>query len=204
MKRLLVGMVATACVCIASAAPNFIGSGQRFHDSTAGEFTEPFSDEQERESGQINGLKYQIYYRDGSAAFSGAETTPGELNTYLGDWSVRCEADPIHDLRNCFASRGDFHVFYTKKFGVNVSVGSSNFPRSLIWVRVDGGKAVSASEADGFGRKASELILNQIKNGSTVVHRYKEWPYDVYKDSVSKFYGTQEVVAYMKWAVGRK
>lgn len=143
------------------------------------------------EEGIYKGVKYRIYYSDGSGSVQGL---PANTLDYVGDnigtnWSIQCKLDKMDDTHWCSLDRGDLRVGIWKDGTPFVSVGSSHYPNSMIAVRVDKNKPISASEKTGFTKAQSAEIIEQLKKGSSILTRYQEWPYQRNKDTSIDLFG---------------
>lgn len=153
------------------------------------------------EEGTYEGVKYRIFYTDGSGSVQGLPTNTLD---YVGDtsgtnWSTQCRLDEMDDTHWCSIAKGDLLVGIWKDGTPFVTVGSSHYPYSNIVVRVDKNKPISASEKDGFTKAQSVEIIEQLKKGGSVLTRYQEWPYQSNKDKSIELFGFPQA-----WAILQK
>jgi len=146
------------------------------------------------EEGVYKGIKYRIYYSDGSGSVQGL---PSNTLDYIHDehrtnWSTGCKKDEMDDTRWCSLHKGDLQVLIWKDGSHSVGVGSNHYPGSSITVRIDKGRPISAAEETGFSKQQSESILGHLKKGVSVLTRYQEWPYISDKDKIIELFGFNE------------
>lgn len=143
------------------------------------------------ETGSHDGIKYRIYFSDGSGTVQGLPTNTLD---YVGDqhgtnWSTRCKRDEMDDTHWCALDRGDLRIGIWKDGTPFVSIGNSHYPNSDIAIRVDKNKPITASEKIGFTSAQSIEIIDQLKKGNSVLTRYQEWPYQSNKDKSLELFG---------------
>ncbi|MFH0728777.1 MAG: hypothetical protein V2B19_20885 [Pseudomonadota bacterium] len=143
------------------------------------------------EEGIYEGVKYRIFYSDGSGSVQGLpmNTLDYVRDKYGTNWSIQCKLDDMDDTHWCSLDREDMRVGIWKDGTPFVSIGSSHYPNSKIAVRVDKNKPISTSEKSGFTNAQSAEIIRQLKKGSTVLTRFQEWPYQIDKDKSIDLYG---------------
>ena len=122
------------------------------------------------EEGTYKGIKYRIYYSDGSGAIQGQSTN---ILDYIKDkrgtnWATHCEADEMDDTHWCSLNKKDLRVSIWKDGTPFVSVGYSYYPGSKIAVRIDKNKPITANEKRGFTKAQSLKIIKQLKKGDSV------------------------------------
>lgn len=143
------------------------------------------------ETGTLEGVKYRIYFSDGSGTVQGLPTNTLD---YVGDkhgtnWSTQCKLDEMDDTHWCSLHRENLQIGIWKDGTPFVSVGSSHYPNSNIAVRVDKNKPITASEKTGFTKAQSLEVIGQLKKGHSVLTRYQEWPYQSNKDTSMELFG---------------
>ena len=143
------------------------------------------------ETGSHDGIKYRIYFSDGSGTVQGLPTNTLD---YVGDqhgtnWSTRCKRDEMDDTHWCALDRGDLRIGIWKDGTPFVSIGNSHYPNSDIAIRVDKNKPITASEKIGFTSAQSLETIDQLKKGNSVLTRYQEWPYQSNKDKSLELFG---------------
>lgn len=143
------------------------------------------------EEGVYDGIRYQIYFSDGSGRIQGlpANTLDYVRDKHETNWSTQCKLDEMDDTHWCSLEREDLMVGIRKDGTPFVSVGSSHYPNSKIAVRVDKNKPISASEKIGFTKEQSKAIIEQFKEGESVLTRYQEWPYQSNEDKSFELFG---------------
>lgn len=154
------------------------------------------------ETGQFNGVAYRFYHSDGSAAFAGAAENSVAFDDFTyKNWHVKCEKHPVTRFTDCTAFREEFRMYYSDQTGVKISFMGDALEHTPFIIRVDNGKVFSIDKDASFSKAQSEEIIALIKNGTQVATSYTDWPFDQVIDKIEPYYGTQEVVTYMKWAV---
>jgi len=143
------------------------------------------------ESGEYEGVKYRIYFSDGSGAVQGLPTNNLEYpNDGSGtNWSTQCKVDKMDDKHWCYLDKADLRIGIWKDGVPYVSVGGSHYPRSDISVRIDKNKPITASEKLGFTTKQSLKIIMELKQGASITTRYQEWPYQRNIDKTIEAFG---------------
>lgn len=146
------------------------------------------------EEGVYKGIKYRIYYSDGSGSVQGlpSNTLDYVHDKYETNWSTGCKKDEMDDTHWCSLDKGDLRVGIWKDGSHFVWVGGSHYPGSSIAVRIDKGQPISAAEKTGFSKQQSESILGHFKKGEAVLTRYQEWPYTSNKDKTIELFGFNE------------
>ncbi|URG51098.1 hypothetical protein IG605_010090 [Pectobacterium quasiaquaticum] len=124
-----------------------------------------------KESGVFRGTPVAFYHSDGS-------TTIGGEN----GWSIGCKRDAMTDRLLCNMSRGDLFIVQDSK-GYSVAVMGDIYPGSVSSVRINGGKPYNTSDNDAmFGAGVSTKIVKAIHDGTNVITRYYDWPYNAPRD----------------------
>ncbi|ELR67952.1 hypothetical protein C942_00260 [Photobacterium marinum] len=143
------------------------------------------------EEGLHDGVKYRIFFSDGSGSIQGlAQNKLDYVNDKLGtNWSMRCDVDGMDDSHWCSIDKGDLRVGIWKDGTFFVSVGSNHYPNSKVVVRINKNKPISASENIGFTKEKSIKIIEQLESGSSVLTRYQEWPYQSNIDTSTDLFG---------------
>ncbi|MCJ7662980.1 MAG: hypothetical protein MUO24_01930 [Desulfobacterales bacterium] len=143
------------------------------------------------EEGTYDGVRYRIFFSDGSGSIQGLPTNTLYYvkDKYGTNWSTQCKLDEMDDTHWCSLNKGDLRVGIWKDGTLFVSVGSSHYPNSKIAVRVDKNKPISASEKSGFTKAQSEAIIEELMKGNSVLTRYQEWPYQSNKDKSVDLFG---------------
>jgi hypothetical protein len=143
------------------------------------------------ETGTYDGIKYRIYFSDGSGTIQGLSTNTLDniSDKYETNWSTRCKRDEMDDKHWCSLGREDLRIGIWKDGTPFVSIGSSHYPDSDIAIRVDKNKPITASEKIGFTNAQSLEIIDQLKKGNSVLTRYQEWPYQSNKDTSLELFG---------------
>ncbi|MCF5868314.1 hypothetical protein [Aeromonas veronii] len=146
------------------------------------------------ETGTYEGVKYRIYFADGSGTIQGMPTNTLDYvgDQYGSNWSTQCQFDEIDDTHWCSLNKEDLQIGIWKDGTPFVSVGHSHYPNSNIAIRVDKSKPVTASEKNGFTKDQSAKIIQQMKVGSTIVTRYQKWPYQTNIDTSMQLFGFQQ------------
>lgn len=129
------------------------------------------------ETGSFRGLKYQIYYSDGSGSLQGNPDSTLDYDNRDKNWHIVCKIDKMDDSRWCYLSREDLILGIWKDGSYYVSVGYNHQPGSKISVRVDKNEPISALESKGFSSLQARKIIEQLKSGNTVLTRYQKWQY---------------------------
>jgi len=160
-----------------------------------------------RETGTLNGVAYTFYYSDGSGGFASIANSALERADYaINSWRVGCEKDAITDERTCHVDRGDLRVWADSRGRMEIYIGSSHYPGSPVWIRIDKAAplAINSRTFNGsFGYRASPAIISKISRAKTITTRYQKWPYTDYEDESWDNYGFKEAVAYIRWAVSK-
>lgn len=152
-----------------------------------------------KEEGVREGIQYRFYHSDGSGRFAGDKNSDFSWRSYRDDWSLECKKDIMTDVVWCRADKGNLVVFYSPETDFLVSLSGDKYPGSLMSIRVDDGRVVSANEKHGFTKQQSREVLKSIKDGSKVATRYVDWPYNKNTDKVLTGYGLKQVMDYMLW-----
>jgi len=146
------------------------------------------------ETGSYQGALYRVFYTDGSGTVQGDPASTLDYRSDMGrkNWNMQCKSDQMDDTHWCSLSKDDLTVGIWKDGSTFISVGSSHYPRTLVTVRVDRQKPVSANEQTSFSSAQAKAIFNQLKAGKSVVTRYQEWPYQSNIDKTTDLYGFTE------------
>lgn len=146
------------------------------------------------ETGALNGIKYRIYYTDGSGTIQGdpAATLDTIKDLQLTNWSARCEIDGMDDERWCALTKKDLMIGIWKDGSTFVNVGHDHFPSSQIAIRIDKNAPFTANETSGFSGKQVSGILSSFRSGEKALTRYREWPYETNIDVTIDLYGFNE------------
>jgi len=152
------------------------------------------------EEGIYQGIKYRIYFSDGSGSIQGLPTNTLEYlhDEYGTNWSTLCEIDKMNDTHWCFLEKRDLRVIMWKDGTLFVAIGSNHYPGSKMVVRVDKNKPISAPEKSGFTAAQTRSIIGQLIVGSTVVTRYKKWPYQSNNDESFELFGFPQALEILK------
>ena len=159
------------------------------------------------ERGLLNGVRYEIYYSDGSGRFAGSpERTfdPQETSSLL-DWMVGCSKDSITDTKSCWMNHGDFSITVFGDGKTFVHIGDHHYPSSEITIRVDQDAPISANSkafSGAFSPIISDKIVGRIAKAKTVTTRFNRWPEGSPTETWNVF-GFNEALAYLKWAFAR-
>jgi hypothetical protein len=141
------------------------------------------------ETGTFKGIKYRIF-SDKSGAIQGLpENTLESFKEYGTNWSLGCSIDEMDDTHFCYLDRKDLRVGIWKDGKTFIWIGNNHYPGSNIALRVDKNKPIIASEERGFTDSQSLEIIEQLKKGTSVLTRYKEWPYQSNEDQSFKTFG---------------
>lgn len=143
------------------------------------------------EEGTYKGVRYRIYYTDASGSIQGLSTNTLDYvgDKYGSNWSTRCELDQVDDTRYCFLTKENLSIGIWKNGTYFAAIGYDHYPGSQITIRVDKNKPITANADTRFSRTQTLEIIKQLKIGSKVVTRYKEWPYKKNKDEAFGIYG---------------
>jgi|GEM_PF-1656676 len=131
------------------------------------------------EEGIYKGIKYRIYFSDGSGTIQGLPTNTLDYvnDRHSTNWSTSCEKDLMEDTHWCQLHKEDLWVGIWKDKTPFVNIGSNHFPGSMMSIRIDKNKPISATEDRGFRKSEIDIIIEQLVKGDMVATRYKEWPY---------------------------
>lgn len=146
------------------------------------------------EKGIYSGLKYRIWYSDGSGVIQGdpESTLETMADLHLENWSFSCKADEIDDSHWCSMRKKGISVGVWKDGSGVVSVGHSHYPGSSVTIRVDKNAPITKSEDSSFSQSQTKEILDQLRAGTSAVTRYQEWPYQSNKDTRVDLFGFAE------------
>ena len=154
------------------------------------------------EYGRYKGLNYSIDYAYGNLNLpDNPDESPDKYTPFSGGWYGSCSKDKMNDAVICYAGKSDFSIWYSKKGGYKVDVGSDHFPGRSSFVRVGSGKPRSTNNDGTFSASASKAILKDMLSADSVALRYVKWPYDVSIDKTVSTTGVSFVTEYLKWAV---
>lgn len=129
------------------------------------------------ERGVYKGLKYRVYYSDGSGAIQGLSGNTLHFREALNDnWRTTCRVDGMDDSHWCALLRGSLAIGIGKSGRPLVSIGSEHFPGSKITIRIDKNPPITAMAGNGFSEQQAKEIIDQLKGGETVLTRYVKWP----------------------------
>lgn len=156
------------------------------------------------EEGELNGVKYRIYYTDGSGSFS--SSPDGSLSEGLrsgSDWSTACKKDPMNDARSCYVQRKDLWVWLYASGRLDIFIGGNQYPGTSATIRIDSNPAIkSPSDREGmFTAAQGKQILQQLLAGNKVATRYVNWPYESAIDDSFELRGFDEAFKYIQWAI---
>lgn len=159
--------------------------------------------------GTVDGFAYNYHagYRGGVVASSTATWEPSSLG---GDWSIRCESDPMDDSVSCSVHRvrrsadeiimSLFLNYNGSKF--DVCVGSDLYPGKDIQFRVDSNPAHSVT-GECFPDAKSKAIMSELRSGTKVVTRYQKWPYETWLTSEFTTDGLPQALSLMEWLLAQ-
>ena len=159
------------------------------------------------EHGAINGVKYRVYYTDGSGSFLGKKGGTLDWTEYQENWRVGCRKDAMSDEVSCSASVHDLHLSIVNwrggKFLYVAIIGSNHYPGSKVAIRFDRETPILGGRINGYAFENAETIMARLAKAETVTTRYQKWPYRAPVDRTWEVYGAKEVIDYLKWAVTR-
>ncbi|WP_052906163.1 hypothetical protein [Pseudomonas fluorescens] len=146
------------------------------------------------ETGVYKGIKYRIYYSDGSGTIQGDKKSTLDTikDLHVTNWSTRCKKDGMDDTHWCAISKDSVSIGIWKNGSHFISVGNDHFPSSNITLRVDQNAPISATAESGYTDKQVEMLIAQLKSGKSVLSRYQEWPYETNKDKAIDLFGFSE------------
>jgi hypothetical protein len=149
------------------------------------------------ETGNINGIYYNIFYEDGSGSFGHKD------DLHNDNWNVECKKDKITDSKMCSMKKESLYVYAHGNGKSIVSIGHDHFPNSSVTIRIESNTPITTSAAnDGdFPAKTSDGIITKLKRSKSATTRYMEWPYRTWVDKEVDTQGFNEAYAYIKWAV---
>lgn len=154
------------------------------------------------EYGRYKGLNYSIDYAYGNLNLpDNPDVSPEKYTPFSEGWYGSCSKDKMNDSVTCYAGKSDFSIWYSKRSGYKVDVGSDHFPGRHSFVRVGSGKPRSTSDEGSFSASASKAILKDMLAADSLALRYVKWPYDVNIDKTVSTTGVSFVMEYLKWAV---
>lgn len=148
------------------------------------------------ERGTLNGVEYQIEYLDGSGRF-------GDRSDSHAGWEVSCKKDAIDDSKYCRMSKSisNLSVWTARPGGEYVFIGGNHYPGSLVTIRIDGAKPISAPAKGQFATARDAQIIAQIQKAKTVTTRYREWPNRYDTDATWEPGEFKEALQYIRWAI---
>jgi len=94
----------------------------------------------------------------------------------------------MSDELSCTVTRGDL-VVIRSSLGVQVALLGRAYPNSDIQLRIDNSTARSAESSIGFVRNDADAIVEELKQGSRLRTRLKEWPSGRDRDSEQSLLG---------------
>lgn len=146
------------------------------------------------EEGSLNGVKYSLYYQDGSGSVQGVKSNALDIlkDSYDSNWSTRCKVDSMDDSRWCAMSKGPLTIGIWQEHVYFITVGSDHFPGSKVLIRTGQSQPISKLAKDSFTNAQVTSIIQELKIAKTVKTRYREWPYDVDKDKEIDLFGFNE------------
>lgn len=152
------------------------------------------------EVGALNGVKYRIFYSDGSGTIQGLPNSTLDYGTgsYDDHWSIGCKLDEMDDSHWCYIKKKDLMVGLWKDGKAFVSIGSDHYPSSQVTIRVDKLQPISAPEKIGFSNEQVTAIIGQLSKGSSALTRYQEWPYKSNIDKPIDLYGFSQALQILK------
>ena len=95
----------------------------------------------------------------------------------------------MDDTHWCGLEKGHVLIGIWKDRTPFVRVGHKHYPNSKIAVRIDKNSPISAPEDKGFTNSQSIAIIEQLKEGKSLLTRYQEWPYERNKDKSIEIFG---------------
>jgi hypothetical protein len=98
----------------------------------------------------------------------------------LAGWSITCSVDPMHDTRECQASKGGvfgvrFSASERTASVIYIAIAGSHYPGMLAYMRVDGHQAHSR-ESSVFIVEQTTPLFQQLRQGKTLLTRCPLWP----------------------------
>lgn len=171
------------------------------------DFTENFQQGSKKdgyeESGEINGVKYNIKY-NGTGIFAGGKDNDidGLRYDFRYNWRVLCTKDAITDTKSCTLLKPDIAITIDPDGKYLIGIGHDHFPGSGIFLRIDNETSVSAPSR-AFDFSTSKMLVEKMKSAKFITTRYTEWPYQNNIDKSSTMFGFNEALQYMLWAVKR-
>lgn len=146
------------------------------------------------ENGTFGGNTYSINHTHDSGRFYNSPPKHG-----VGDdvhWVVNCESDAITDQRVCTIRRDGIFIYWSGEYRIMTT--GDIYPLSTMSFRVDSNQAFSANEDRGLSASDSRRLVDQIKSGSEVTTRYKQWPYGTNVDTTFPTTGFAEAIEYLE------
>lgn len=114
-------------------------------------------------------------------------------------WSIACNRDRMTDKKLCTLSPGDYgEGIYINYKGdgrhLRVDTKENAFPLSYQTIRVDKNPASSAPASKLFTVQATDSLIDEMKNGTTVSTRYFDWPEDHSQDAEFQLRGFKSII----------
>jgi len=154
--------------------------------------------------GTLDGFAYN-YHAGFGAGVMASSTATSEPSSLGGDWSVKCESDPMDDSVSCSvhrvrrASEIIMSLFLSYDgTDYDVCVGADHYPGKDIQIRVDSNQAHSVTGAC-FSHAKSAAIMDELRSGTKVVTRYQKWPYESWLASEFTTDGFGQALKLTEW-----
>ena len=98
----------------------------------------------------------------------------------IAGWSITCSVDPMHDTRECQASKdGAFGLRFSASERTSsviyIAIAGSHYPGMSAYMRVDGHQAHSR-ESSVFIVEQTTPLFQQLRQGKTLLTRCPVWP----------------------------
>lgn len=148
--------------------------------------------------GDFNGIKYRVYYSDGSGTIQGEKNNTLDFSERDSNWSLQCLVDGMADTHMCHIRKGDLYVWLSSDGSPFVSIGNNHYPGTGVAIRIDKLKPIDTQDKGFVASSTVEKILSELKSGNIVMTRYQKWPYKAYVDRTVNLYGFKEAYEILK------